>query len=82
VGRDECACGKEVEPEQFEKDAGAQGGLQPEGQAGPEQGGEQGAVYEAQIKGEAGQREEGKKKPPPASRTRSCVLIMTIPGVS
>jgi len=56
--------------------------LQPEGQAGPEQGGEQGAVDEAQIKGEAGQREEGKKKPPPASRTRSCVLIMPIPGVS
>jgi hypothetical protein len=37
---------------------------------------------EAQVKGCAGQREEGKKKPPAASRMKSCALIMPIPGVS
>ncbi|GAB6113453.1 hypothetical protein JCM14713_32110 [Desulfomicrobium salsuginis] len=82
MGRDEGAGREEVEPQEFEEDSGAQGRLQPEGQERPEHGGEEGAVDEAQVKGEAGQPEQGKKKPPPARMVKSCRVIMTVPGGS
>ena len=46
------------------------------GEKSPQGGREKGAVYEAQIKGEAGQGKEGKKKPLPDKTRISCVVII------
>jgi hypothetical protein len=62
---------EQVEPEQFEKNARTQGRLKSEGQSCPEQGGEKRTMNEADVNGDPGQGQEGKKKLPPASRMRS-----------
>ncbi|AMD92461.1 hypothetical protein AXF15_04605 [Desulfomicrobium orale DSM 12838] len=74
--RDECPGGEQIQPKQLEEDSGAQSWLDLPGEKSPQGGREKGAVYEAQIKGEAGQGKEGKKKPLPDKTRISCVVII------